>query len=126
MYGLKQAPHAWYTPIDTYLLRHGFQRSSFEHILYIKSNSNGDVIIVCLYVDNLILIENYQQMFEDFRKVIKQQFEMTNLELMSHFLGIEVQQTYDGIFISQKMYAIDILKRFKMESSLAIRAPIVE
>ena len=51
---------------------------------------------------------------------------MTNLELMSHFLGIEVQQTDDGIFISQKMYAIDILKQFKMESSLAIRAPIVE
>ena len=54
-------------------------------------------------MDNLILIENYQQMFEDFRKVIKQQFEMTNLELMSHFLGIEVQQTDDDIFISQKM-----------------------
>ena len=40
-------------------------------------------------------------MFEDFREAIKQQIEMTNLGLMSYFLGIEVQQTDDDIFISQ-------------------------
>ena len=51
---------------------------------------------------------------------------MTDLGLMSYFLGIEVQQTDDGIFISQKNYALDILKKFKMESSSPIHTPIVE
>ena len=45
---------------------------------------------------------------------------MTDLKLMSYFFGIKVQKTDNGIFISQKNYLIDILKRFKMESSLAI------
>ena len=80
-------------------------KESFEHTLYIKSNSNGDVTIICLYVDDLIFAGNCQQMFEDFKEVMKQQFEMTNLGLMSYFLGIEVQQENYGIFISQKNYA---------------------
>ena len=74
LYGLKQAPRAWNTQIDTYLLRRGFQKSPFEHTLYIKSNSNSDVIIVCLYVDDLIFIGNCQQMFEYFKGAVKQQF----------------------------------------------------
>ena len=45
---------------------------------------------------------------------------MTDLGLMSYFLIIEVQQTDDEIFISQNKYVLNILRRFKMESSLAI------
>ena len=48
-------------------------------------------------------------MFEDFRKEMKQKFEMKGLGLMSNFIGIGVQQTDDGIFISQKKYALYIL-----------------
>ena len=59
LYGLKYAPHAWYMQIDTYLFQHEFQESPFKHTLYIKSNSNGDVIVVCLYVDGLIFTRNY-------------------------------------------------------------------
>ena len=51
-------------------------------------------------MDDLIFIGNYQQMFEDFREVMKQQFEMTDLGLMSYFLGIEVQQTDEDTFNS--------------------------
>jgi len=53
LYGLKQAPRAWYTRIDSYFMGHGFDRCSYEHTLYIKSNTDGD-LIVCLYVDDLI------------------------------------------------------------------------
>ena len=60
LYRLKQTPCAWDTWIDAYLLWHGFQRSSFKHTIYIKSNSNCDVIVVCLYVDDLIFIGNNQ------------------------------------------------------------------
>ena len=65
-------------------------------------------------------------MFKDFKEAMKQQFEMIDLALMSYFLGIEVQQTDDGIFISQKSYVLDILKQFKMESSSTIRTPIAK
>ena len=61
-------------------------------------------------MDDLIFIGNYQQMFENFRETMQQQFEMIDLGLMSYFLGIEVQQMDDGIFISQKRYALDFIK----------------
>ena len=77
-------------------------------------------------MNDLIFTGNCQQMSEDFKNAMKQQFEMADLGLMSYFLGIKVQQTDDGIFISQKKYVLNILKHFKMESSSAIRTPITE
>ena len=40
---------------------------------------------------------------------------MIDLGLMSYFLGIEVQQTNDDIFMSQEKYVIDIQKLFEMK-----------
>ncbi|XP_070036103.1 uncharacterized mitochondrial protein AtMg00810-like [Nicotiana tomentosiformis] len=54
------------------------------------------------------------------------QFEMTHLGLMSYFLGIEVSQLDNGIFISQKKYTGDILKRFNMDNAKPILTPVEE
>lgn len=48
-----------------------------------------------------------------FKEDMITQFDMTDIGLMSYFLDIEVIQTHDDIFISQKKYASDILKKFK-------------
>ena len=49
LYGMKQAPHAWYNMIDAYLLDNGFDKCDGEHTLYIKE-SDGKVLIIVLYV----------------------------------------------------------------------------
>jgi hypothetical protein len=49
---------------------------------------------------------------------------MTDNGLMSYFLGIEVKQENDGIFISQKKYMREILKKFKMDSCNAVNTPV--
>ena len=54
-------------------------------------------------------------MLEDFRIVMKKEFEMTDLGLMKYFLGLEVTQADKGIFICQHKYATDILQRFRMD-----------
>jgi len=108
LYGLKQAPMAWYKKIDSYFVHNGFQRCPFEHALYIKSVDSDNILIVCLYVDDLIFTSNNPKMIAEFRKAMVKCFEMTDLGLMSYFLGIEVIQQDDGIFISQKKYAADI------------------
>lgn len=56
MYGLKQASRAYYTHIDSYFIENEFYKCPYEHMLYIKSNSNGDIIIVYLYMVDLILL----------------------------------------------------------------------
>ena len=126
LYGLKQAPRAWYTRIDTYFVEYGFLRCPYEHTLYIKFNPEGDVLIVCLYVDDLIFTGNNPKLISEFREAMISQFEMTDLGLMSYFLGIEVHQLDGGIFISQRKYASDILKKFKMDVAKPMMTPVEE
>ena len=52
LYGLKQAPRSWYSRIDNYFLKKGFNISESVPTLYIKSNGTNDILIVCLYVDD--------------------------------------------------------------------------
>ena len=65
------------------------------------SNKARENVADRIYTINLML--------EDFRTVMKKEFEMTDLRLMKYFLGLEVTQTDKGIFIRQHKYAIDIL-----------------
>lgn len=55
---------------------------------------------MCLYVDDLIFIGNDRLMSEQFKKSMMIEFDMTDLGRMRYFLGIEVPQRTDGIFIS--------------------------
>jgi hypothetical protein len=63
-------------------------------------------------------------MLDAFRPAMKNEFEMTDLGLMKYFLGIEVDQSDHGIFISQQKYVADVLKKFKMEKCKPVDTPI--
>jgi hypothetical protein len=101
LYGLKQAPRAWYSRIDNYFKVNSFMKCPHEHAMYVKTK-NGDILIVCIYVDDLIFTGSNPKMFEEFKKAMIKEFEMTDIGLMSYYLGIEVKQKEDGIFISQQ------------------------
>ncbi|XP_056173615.1 uncharacterized mitochondrial protein AtMg00810-like [Syzygium oleosum] len=73
------------------------------------------MLIVYLYVDDLIFTGNCDAMFKEFKKSMMDEFEMSDLGIMHYFLGIEVVQSSDGIFISQKKYVGEILDRFQMK-----------
>lgn len=124
LYGLKQAPRAWNSRIDVFFRENGYVQCPHEHSLYMKVNSNGDVLLICLYVDDLIFTGNNSHMIKEFKKAMTQEFEMTDIGLMSFFLGIEVKQNNEGIFISQEAYAKEILKRFNMNNCKPVSTPI--
>ncbi|XP_068498147.1 uncharacterized mitochondrial protein AtMg00810-like [Phaseolus vulgaris] len=63
-------------------------------------------------------------MIGDFKHIMMKEFEMSDLDLMSYFLGIEVIQGDDEIFIHQKKFAAEFLKKFKMEDSNPVKTPI--
>jgi hypothetical protein len=86
--GLKKAPRALYNCIDSYLIPNGFKRSECDPKLYIKSNQQGSMLIVFLYVDDFIFIGDFG--IEELKSVMKDEFEMTDLGIMRYFLGIEV------------------------------------
>jgi len=98
LYGLKQAPRAWYGRIDDYLIGSGFQKSLSEATLYVK-RINDDILIISLYVDDLLVTGSNTVQVAEFKLNMMQVFEMTDLGLMSVFLGMEIMQNREEIFI---------------------------
>jgi hypothetical protein len=86
LYGLKQAPRAWYSRIDSYFVNNGFSKCGNEPTLYVKVNDEGEILIVCLYVDDLIFTGNMS--INSFKEAMEREFDMTDLGLMKYFLGI--------------------------------------
>jgi hypothetical protein len=70
-------------------------------------------VILLLYVDELFLTREENLIVECKRRPASE-FEMKDLGLMHYFLGLEVWQSPERIFLNQIKYTIDILKRFNM------------
>ncbi|KAG8480148.1 hypothetical protein CXB51_024926 [Gossypium anomalum] len=124
LYGLKQAPRAWYSRIDSYLVGLGFERSLSEPTLYVKKENGKTQLIVSVYVDDLLVTGGDQAMLADFKTKMHQMFEMSVLGEMTYFLGMEVTQSQAGFFLSQKTFAIKILKKFSMQNCKATSTPV--
>jgi hypothetical protein len=125
LYGLKQAPRAWFSRIETHFINEGFFRCESEQTLFTKRSREGKIIIVSVYVDDLIFTGDDANMLFDFKKSMMREFDMSDLGKMRYFLGIEVLQNSGGIYICQKKYALEVLKRFGMMECNAVKNPIV-
>ena len=89
-----------------------------------EKEKNGDILIVCMCVDDLIFTGSDPSLFEEFKRVMIKEFEMTDIRLMAYYLIIEVKQKEEDIFISQESYAKEILKKFKMNYCKPISTPV--
>ncbi|CAJ2660326.1 unnamed protein product [Trifolium pratense] len=126
LYGLKQAPRAWYSKIEAHFLSEKFEKCPVEHTLFVKKVDNNDgILIVSIYVDDLIVTGNNLVHINTFKQSMMNRFAMSDLGKMKYFLGVEVCQTDDGIFIHQMKYASEILSKFGMENCNAVSSPIV-
>ena len=94
-------------------------RSLSESTLYIK-HSHADILIVSLYVDDLLVTGSNVKKVDQFKQEMLKVFEMTDLGVMAYFMGMEIKQDHQGIFICQKRYAKEILRRCYMEECKAI------
>ena len=123
LYGLKQAPRAWYLKLHSCLLSLGFFKSVFEQSLYLK-RSDGEMLIVGVYVDDLIVTGSRSDVIETFKTQMAQEFDMSNLGLLSSYLGIEVKQGEKFIFLSQIGYARKILQHAKLGECNDVATPL--
>ena len=88
LYGLKQAPRAWYQRIDKFFKNIGFIRCASDANLYVLKKC-GKIVLVVLYVDDLNITGNNEDMVNRTREILSLKFEMTDLGLMHFCLGIE-------------------------------------
>ncbi|XP_016690648.1 uncharacterized protein [Gossypium hirsutum] len=123
LYGLKQAPRAWNSRIDDHLVGLGFQKSQFELTLYVK-HEGTNTLVISVYVDDLLITGSNIDQVNQFKLEMKKVFEMTDLGLMSYFLDIEIKQNQNEVFICQRKYAKEILRKFHMEDCKAMSTPM--
>jgi len=124
LYGLKQAPRAWYSEIDAYLSICKFKRSTSEATLYTRSDLEGNLIIVSIYVDDIVYTSSSERLLSEFKREMMQRYEMSDLGLLHHFLGMGILQTDQGVFIHQGKYAKSLLSKFGLDDCKPVSIPL--
>ena len=98
LYGLKQAPRAWYARLKSFLLKSGFVMGSVDKTLFLLSRG-GDTLIVQIYVDDIIFGGSSHALVSSFAEQMSREFEMSLVGELTYFLGLQVKQKEDSIFI---------------------------
>ncbi|GJT84589.1 putative ribonuclease H-like domain-containing protein [Tanacetum coccineum] len=111
LYGLHQAPRAWYETLSSFLVENGFRRGTIDKIMFIKKKKS-DIMLVQVYVDDIIFGSTKKSMCTKFGECMHKRFQMSFIGELTFFLGLQVKQQPNGIFISQDKYVADILKKF--------------
>ncbi|GJU17606.1 putative ribonuclease H-like domain-containing protein [Tanacetum coccineum] len=123
MYGLHQAPRAWYGTMSKYLLANGFQRGTIDQTLFIRKHK-GEFLLVQVYVDDIIFGSSNPKLCREFEDLMHDKFKMSAMGELTFFLGLQVLQKNDGIFISQDKYVGDILKKFGYTDVRTAKTPM--
>ncbi|GJZ05147.1 retrovirus-related pol polyprotein from transposon TNT 1-94 [Tanacetum coccineum] len=125
LYGLKQAPRAWYDKLSRFLMSTGFSKGVVDPTLFTRKTGKH-ILLVQIYVDDIIFASTNPKSCETFAKEMSSTFKMSMMGQMSFFLGLQVSQNPRGIFINQSKYALEILKKYGLDSSASVDTPMVE
>ena len=123
LYGLKQAPRAWYDTLSQFLLDNHFSRGTVDKTLFYR-NVNGAFILVQIYVDDIIFGSTDEKLCKKFANLMKSQYEMSMMGELTYFLGLQVKQVKEGIFINQTKYIYDLLKKFDLLDCKEAKTPM--
>ncbi|GKA93674.1 retrovirus-related pol polyprotein from transposon TNT 1-94 [Tanacetum coccineum] len=125
LYGLKQAPRPWYDIILKFLLAKNFFKGAVDPTLFTRK-SRKHIILVQIYVDDIIFASTDHNACHIFSKEMSSKFQMSMMGQMSFFLGLQVSQSPRGIFINQAKYALETLKKYRMDLSDSVDTPMVD
>ena len=123
LYGMKQAPRAWYKTLAQFLLENGFTRGTIDKTLF-HINKGNDLLLVQIYVDDIIFGSTNDKLCQKFSKLMQSRYQMRMMGELSYLLRLQVKQTDDGIFINQSKYTKNLLKRFNMLESSSATTPM--
>ncbi|GJY94831.1 retrovirus-related pol polyprotein from transposon TNT 1-94 [Tanacetum coccineum] len=94
LYGLKQAPKSWYDILKAFLIKHEYKMGMVDNTLFTKKKSSN-LIIVQIYVDDIIFGLTFQDMCDEFTKIMHDEFEMSMMGELNFLLGLQIKQMED-------------------------------
>lgn len=124
LYGLIQAPRAWYQRPNDFLLEINFLRGEAVRTLFVRT-TKGHVIIVQIYVDDIVFGSTCDSFLKSFVDAMSATFKMSMVGDLNYFLGLQIKQTGACIFVSQNKYALSLIKRFDLDQSKNMKTPMV-
>lgn len=100
-------------------LHKDFENSPIESTLYVK-RADDVLVIIVLYVNDMLLMGTNEAHIDDFKVELNSAFEMSNLDLLHHYLGIQFKQCDRGIALCQTKYIETLLRRFSLDDCKSI------
>ena len=124
LYGLKQAPRCWNMTLDQQLKKLGFIQSSSDPCLYI-SNSEGELFIIAVYVDDMLLVTRNQKKMKEVKHKLSTQFEIKDLGDLHYILGVSVIQNSSekSVWIGQPAYTSTVIEKFGLTNAKPVDTP---
>ena len=123
LYGLKQAPRGWYDTLSRFLIKNNFTRGTIDKTLFNKK-FNGFSIYVQIYMDDIIFGSTDEKLCIKFAKLMQNKYEISTMGELTYFLGLQVKQVNNEIFISQTKYIYDLLKKFDITDCSSTKTPM--
>lgn len=116
LYGLKQAPRLWFSKLSSTLIELEFVQSKSDYSLFTKCKDDT-ITLVLVYVDDLLLASNSNEQIKLLKMMLSAKFHMKDLGNLRYFLGLEVDCSLAGFFVSQHKYLVDLLHEFNVEAA---------
>jgi len=108
LYGLKQSSKQWFSKLSSFLKSISFLQSVFDHLLFIKRTENNFTTLL-VYVDDIIFVGNSISEITELTQLMDKTFKLKDLGDLKIFIGLEIARIKDGIHVSQRKYALDII-----------------
>ncbi|CAL1397307.1 unnamed protein product [Linum trigynum] len=126
LYGLKQAPRQWYKKFESVMGEQGYMKTTSDHCIFVKKFSDGDFIILLLYVDDMLIDGQNVSKINDLKKELSKSFAMKDLGLAKQILGVRIIRDRGAkkIWFSQEKYIEKVLQRFNMDNAKAVSCPL--
>ena len=108
LYGLKQASRQWYAKLTEVLYARGYKHSSNDYSLFYKKTSQSAVFLG-VYVDDILLTGNDEVELQALKVYLDKVFKIKDLGSVNYFLGIEIIHATEGLLLTQRKFAKDLL-----------------
>lgn len=126
LYGLKQAPRQWYKKFESVMGEQGYRKTTSDHCVFFQKFSDGDFIILLLYVDDMLIIGKNASRINQLKKQLSKSFAMKDLGPAKQILGIRITRDRNArkLWLSQEKYIEKVLRRFNMDNAKAVSSPL--
>ncbi|KAK0589611.1 hypothetical protein LWI29_016288 [Acer saccharum] len=109
LYGLKQASRQWFTKFSEAICSAGYEQSRADYSLFTRKRGKSFTALL-IYVDDILITGNDPISIAETKKFLHSNFHLKDLGSLKYFLGIEISASKNGIFFSQRKYALEIIK----------------